>query len=315
MLSLGKRGIFALALLLLLSACGGTEETPPPPSETAVTFSDDLGREITVDRPQRVACLIGSFADLWYLAGGEDTLVAAAHDAWTYFDLPLDEAVADLGATKELNLEQLLACEPDLILASCNTASQMALEPTLSGMGLPTAYFDVTTFADYLRVLALCTRLTGCGERFDAYGTAIQTQVEDAIARADGSRPSVLYIRATGSSCKARGSEGSVLGEMLHDLDCENIADRDNGLLEDLSLEVILQEDPDFIFVVYQSADPDAARKVMETTLLTNPAWDSLAAVREGRCHVMDSRLYNVKPNEKWGDAYDGLADILYPAA
>ena len=52
----------------------------------------------------------------------------------------------------------------------------------------------------------------------------------------------------------------------------------------------------------------------METTLLTNPAWATLTAVKEGRYYVMDPTLYNLKPNERWGEAYEGLADILYPA-
>ena len=101
---------------------------------------------------------------------------------------------------------------------------------------------------------------------------------------------------------------------MLADLDTVNIADRDNGLLEELSLEVILREDPDYIFAVYQSNDPAEAQGVMETTLLTNPAWATLTAVKEGRYYVMDPTLYNLKPNERWGEAYEGLADILYPA-
>ena len=43
------------------------------------TFTDDLGREVTIDKPQRAAALLGSFADIWYLAGGE--VIASADDA------------------------------------------------------------------------------------------------------------------------------------------------------------------------------------------------------------------------------------------
>ena len=136
----------------------------------------------------------------------------------------------------------------------------------------------------------------------------------EALARADGSHPKVLYIRATGSSCKVKGSEGNVLGEMLANLDCDNIADRENSLLEQLSLEAILQNEPDYIFVVLQSADPADAQQVLENTLLKNPAWNTLRAVREGKYYVMDPNLYNLKPNERWGEAYAELADILYPA-
>lgn len=306
---------FLIVLACLLTACGGSGQPVETASDTAVTFTDDLGRAVTVEDPQRVACLIGSFADIWHLAGGTDTIVATAADTWTYFDLPLKDGVVNLGATKELDLEQLIACQPDLILASCNTAGNVALRDTFGEMGLTAAYFDVSTFADYLRMLKICTDITGCRENYARYGTGVQEQVDAAVARANGSAPKVLYIRATGSSCKVKNSQGSVLGEMLADLGCVNIADSEDSLLEQLSMEAILKEDPDYIFVVLQSADPDAAQKTLEDTLLSDPAWAALTAVEEGRYFVMDPTLYNLKPNERWGEAYAQLADILYGPA
>ena len=303
---------------LLLAACGNSVSPSAPqnvPAETSVTFTDDLNRQVTVDRPQRVACLISSFSDIWCLAGGADTIVAATDATWRYFDLPLRDDVVNLGNTKELDLERLLACEPDLILASGGTDRNVELEASFSAMGLNAAYFSVDTFADYLRMLKICTEITGKTENYDLYGTQVARQVKAALARQDGSAPSVLYIRATGSSCKVKNSEGSVLGEMLKDLGCINIADRNGSLLEQLSIEAILQADPDYIFVVLQSADPADAQAILQTTLLDNPAWASLTAVQEGRYHVMDPNLYNLKPNAQWGKAYEQLADILYPAA
>ena len=303
---------------LLLAACGNSVSPSAPqnvPAETSVTFTDDLNRQVTVDRPQRVACLISSFSDIWCLAGGADAIVAATDATWRYFDLPLRDDVVNLGNTKELDVERLLACEPDLILASGGTDRNVELEASFSAMGLNAAYFSVDTFADYLRMLKICTEITGKTENYDLYGTQVARQVEAALARQDGSAPSVLYIRATGSSCKVKNSEGSVLGEMLKDLGCINIADRNGSLLEQLSIEAILQADPDYIFVVLQSADPADAQAILQTTLLDNPAWASLTAVQEGRYHVMDPNLYNLKPNAQWGKAYEQLADILYPTA
>ncbi len=280
-----------------------------------VTIVDDLGRSVTVDHPKRVAVLIGSFADVWCLAGGSDSLVATAHDAWTYFDyLPLDN-VTDLGASKEISLETLIATEPDFIVASCNTQLDLDFMPTFEEMGIPAAYFEVSTFESYLSMLDRCTQITGDTAAYQTNGADVQAQVDQAIARADGSQPSVLYIRVSSSGCKVKNSQDNVLGEMLAALDCVNIADRENSLLEDLSMEVILQEDPDYIFLVYQTADPTVAEAVADETLRSNPAWNSLRAVQEGRCYVMDQTMYNLKPNARWGQAYEQLADILYPAA
>lgn len=304
----------ALALLLLTGCAVPTPavEAPQRTSDSATTFTDALGRELTVERPRRVAALIGSFADVWCLAGGQETLIAAAHDAWTSFDLGLGEEVADLGAIKEPNLELLLAAQPDLILASCNTAADLDLLETFERAGIPAAYFDIQTFDDYLEMLEVCTQLTNCPENYDLNGLRVQAQVEAAAARRDGSAPTVLCLRATGSSCKAKGSVDNVLGEMLADLGCINIADSDGALLENLSLEAIIQADPDYIFAVLQGADPTDAQATLDAALLSNPAWAGLRAVREGRFYTLDHRLYNLKPNARWGEAYEALADILY---
>jgi iron complex transport system substrate-binding protein len=287
------------------------EETAEPESEV-LTFVDDLGREVTVSDPQRVAALIGSFADIWCLAGGQDVLVAAAHDTWTSFDLGLGDEVADLGGVSEPSLETLLAAEPDLVLASCNTDADVELLETLEDAGIPVAYFAVSSFPEYLNMLDICTAITGQRDRYETYGTALQQEIDDAKATADGSQPTVLYIRATGSSCKVKNSEDSVLGEMLADLDCVNIADSDTGLLENLSMEAILADDPDYVFVVLQGSDSTKAEEMLNETLLSNPAWESLTAVQEGRYYVLDNALYNLKPNARWGEAYTKLAEILY---
>lgn len=318
-----KKIYLALALCLLLAGCApsaapgtssGDSSGESTQQETqAATFTDDLGRQVTVENPQRVAVLIGSYADIWCLAGGKDTLVAAANDAWTSFDLGLGEDVANLGGVKETNLEVLLAAQPDLVLASSNTAAQVDLLPTLEQAGLNVAYFMVSNFDEYLHMLDICTQITGREDCYEQYGQALEEQVEQARQRADGSQPKVLYVRATGSSCKVKNSQDSVLGEMLADLDCINIADSQSSLLEQLSLEVILQEDPDFIFAVLQGSDPTDAQRTLDETLLSNPAWQSLTAVKEGRFHVMDDQLYNLKPNARWGEAYEQLAQILYP--
>ena len=318
-----RRWMAAAALLLLLCGCGAPDPAPeadaeaslPAEPEEMVRIVDDLGRTVTVSDPQRVAALIGSFADVWCLAGGADTLAATANDAWTSFEgLPL-EGVVNLGAAKDLSLETLIAAEPDFIVASCNTALDLELLPVFEEMGIPAAYFEVSTFDQYLSMLERCTQITGNTEAYRENGEAVRQQVEDAVARADGSGPSVLYIRVSGSGCEVKNSRDNVLGEMLAAMGCVNIADRKDSLLEQLSMEVILQEDPDYVFLVYQSADPAVAEAVADEMLRSDPAWGTLRAVREGRCYVMDQSLYNLKPNARWGQAYEQLADILYPAA
>jgi hypothetical protein len=98
-----------------------------------------------------VAALLGSFADVWYLAGG--TVVASADDAWADFELPLPEDAVNLGMTKRLSLEALFSAQPDFILASANTQLHLDWMETLDAANIPTAYFDVSDFVYFIKEL------------------------------------------------------------------------------------------------------------------------------------------------------------------
>ena len=163
-------------------------------------------------------------------------------------------------------------------------------------------------------MLEICTSITGREDLYEENGLSVQDVIDAAVERADGSTPTVLYLRATAVSVKAKSNRDTVLGEMLADLGCQNIADSDTMLLEELSLEHIVAGDPDYIFVVEQGTDTQAIEQNLNTLLMENPAWSGLTAVQEGRVYYLDQKLYNLKPNDRWGEAYEKLADILYPA-
>ena len=309
----------ALMCLALLSACGGKTATSAPADDTpeSVTVTDDLGTELTVTQtPARVVALTGSFAETWLLAGG--TLCATVDDAWDDFDLALGADVTNLGSSKRVSLEMLFDTEPDLVIASANTSNHMELRDTLRQSGVETLYFDVSGVDDYLRMLSVCTALTGRADLYEQNGLAVLRRVEAAkqtAAEALKTReaPRVLFLRAAASGVHAKGSEGTVLGEMLADLGCVNIADG-SSLLEDLSIEKIISEDPDRIFIVRQGDDAEAMERTLNETLTGNPAWAGLSAVQEGRVHIMEKQLYHFKPNARWGEAYEQLAALLYGA-
>ena len=300
--------LLTFVTLLSLVSCGKTvEETPDTPA--AVTFTDSLGRTVTVDSPQRTAALLGSFAQIYMLSGG--SVVATADDAWDDLDLDLSEDTVNLGNTKSLSLEALLAARPDFILASTNTRQNVEWKDTLESIGIPVAYFDVSSFEDYLALLKICTDITGRPDLYETYGAAVAEEIEEVKKLSRTDSPTVLSMVASASAVHAKNSEGNVLGEMLRDLGCVNIADSNAMLLENLSLEYIVECDPDYIFFVQRGDDEAGMHAYVEELFASNPAWNSLTAVREGRVYFMEKNLYNLKPNHRWGEAYEKLEKIL----
>ena len=303
--------VFVAVLNLSLVSCanGGTANN----SEGGVSFTDALGRKITVPKnPGRVAALIGSFADIWMLSGG--TLCAAAEDAWEDFGLEIDGV--NIGGAHSPSAELLLSASPDFVIASASTSSNLEMMDMLTAAGITVAYFDVDNFEDYLRMLDICTDITGRKDLYEKNGLVLAEQINEIKASlGEANVPErerrVLLLRASSATVKAKGSEGTVLGEMLHDLGCVNIADTDRSLLENLSVESVIRENPYRIFVVTMGGNTEAAEKSVESMMEENPAWGNLEAVREGRLHVMEKSLFNLKPNARFPEAYRELYDIL----
>lgn len=307
-------GLF-FAALFAAAVCSGCGQSPAADTQTATTdsytFTDDLGRTVTVSSSERTAALLGSYADVWMLAGG--TVCASADDAWEDFDLDLAEDAVNLGGTKDLSLEALLSSDPDFVLASTNTPQHLEWQSTLEDAGITVAYFDVTDFDDYLRMLEICTNITDNPESFQVNGTNQKQQIQAIIERCSEKEPqTVLVLRASASFIRAKNSEGTVLGTMLRDLGCVNIADSDDSLLENLSVESIILENPDKIFFIPSGDDVSGMEENIAKMFRENPLWNELDAVKNDRVYCMDKRMYGFKPNALWAEAYRQLEELLY---
>lgn len=322
-----------LALALLLTGCAAvstTESTsqavsqvdsPSSAPESAssqlesageVSITDSNGSQITLDTSApRVVATYGSFAEAWLLAGGE--LVGVTQDALEQRDLGLPEDIAVVGTVKEPNAEEIIALEPDLVLLASDITAQAEIRDVLENAGLACAFFQVDTFADYAFMMEQLCAVTGREDLYEENVTQVGQQIEEAQANAalSSTRPNVLLIRAFSTGIKAK-TDDELAGAILKDLGAHNIADDHPSMLEDLSLEEVIAADPDYIFVTTMG-DEQKALDYLNGLIQQNPAWSELSAVKEDRYIVLPKDLFHYKPNNRWGESYQYLGEILYP--
>ena len=322
-----------LALALLLTGCTAvstTESTsqtvsqvdsPSSAPESAssqlesageVSITDSNGSQITLDTSApRVVATYGSFAEAWLLAGGE--LVGVTQDALEQRDLGLPEDIAVVGTVKEPNAEEIIALEPDLVLLASDITAQADIRDVLENAGLACAFFQVDTFADYAFMMEQLCAVTGREDLYEENVTQVGQQIEEAQANAalSSTRPNVLLIRAFSTGIKAK-TDDELAGAILKDLGAHNIADDHPSMLEDLSLEEVIAADPDYIFVTTMG-DEQKALDYLNGLIQQNPAWSELSAVKEDRYIVLPKDLFHYKPNNRWGESYQYLGEILYP--
>lgn len=294
-----------IACAMTLSGCGSSDTNA---SSNTYTFTDTLGREVTVTSTDRIGIASGSFVECWMLAGG--TPYAVTQDALTERDLDLPEETINLGSLVHPSMEVILDSDLDLLILVSTVKTHLEMSETLDKTGIPYAYMDIETFEDYLHTLKLFTDLTGRSDLYDQNGLAIATQIDNVIAESKlDTAPKILVLRSSSSKITARNSE-TMVGQMLKNLGCTNIADHENSLLEDLSLEVIAQENPEYIFVICRG-DEVEAKASLENMLASNQIWGTLDAVKNNKVYYLDKELFHYKPTVRWGESYEVLANIF----
>lgn len=306
--------LLCLACLLSLVGCSTPREEQNQPY--ALSFTDATGYELHLSaRPQKVAVLFSSFADIWVIAGGtvDITVGESVERGFAASDVVLVDA--DSGHN-EIDLETLLSAEPDLVIGTADYEGQVQACRFCRENGVPAALFRVETVDDYLGVLDIFCRLTGQGERYERYGTAVKAQVDEllaSVAAHDEGTPKILFVRAGSSakSTKAKTAADHFACAMLTELGCDNIADRAPVLLDGLSLEQIVAQDPQYIFISVMG-DEYAARSYI-SGVFAQDGWRDLTAVRENRYIFLPKDLFQYKPNARWAQAYEYLIELLYP--
>jgi iron complex transport system substrate-binding protein len=308
-----------LLVLILLStvfavSCSNNQnsnDTKTSAENIYYTFEDSLGNAVVLkEKPKKVVALSGSYAETWMLAGGD--IAGTTDDSISERNIKLSENTKIVGTIKEPNLEEILSLSPDFIILSSDIESHLVIHDTLIKANIPHAYFKVEQFEDYLKMLDICTDITGNKDFYEKNGLAVQSQIDEVKSKIhDSSNPSVLFIRAYSGGAKAKDDDNFTC-MILDELGTINIASKHQSLLEELSMEKIIEEDPDYIFVTTMG-NTEKAIEAMKNNIEKNPAWNNLSAVQNNRYIILPKELFHYKPNARWGESYEYMAKIIYP--
>ena len=153
------------------------------------------------------------------------------------------------------------------------------------------------------------TDILGTKDAYRTHGTQICAEIDAVISDARNmiSSESMLFIRAGASarSVKAKRANDHFACAMVEELGFSNIADTAGELLDGISLEVVIERDPDYIFITFMGDEASARAYVAK--MLSGEGWSSLSAVKEGRVIYLPKDYFNYKPNARWAQAYEYL--------
>lgn len=282
-------------------------------SETFLSFTDDVGHEVTLSsRPQRIIVLSPQLLDLLYAVDGN----AIARATSTGGAVPEEaKSIEDVGNMTSVNTEKLLSLKPDLVMGS--TAFHRDLASVLEASGVPLALFNLSTYEDLREKALLFGKLAGTETKASEALAKLQGQIEELTAKVPtGSSPSFIMLNVTPSSISVQ-RENTVGLEVANLLHMNNVAatltpSQKSPTTAPFSMEKIVELDPDYVFLLIHGAREEG-EKIIETDLASQPAWASLRAVKEQHMAILPSDLLLSNPGFRFNESVEYLAKLVYP--
>jgi iron complex transport system substrate-binding protein len=275
----------------------------------SVTFREHDGTlSILPKKPQNVVVCLNSLLDLWYMSGGEAIarVKGSENVPPEATDLPL------LGSFSQLNREKIMELEPDFIIFS---ESQKKERDFFAAEGIPTVCINYVNYDDFRVILDLFTRVTGERGIYEKELVKIQEQVQSLIDQVPlGEGPSYCILFASTRNVKAE-TDNTVTGYNLKLLGGRNIYKEnliEGAVRVDLSLEYIVEQDPDIIFVTTMGSVDKSLDRIQDD-MASSPVWSELNAIKQNRYYVLDKSYSIYKPNRFYPEAFEIEAEYLYP--
>ncbi len=179
-----------LAAVLLIAAA--SVATSVVAANGRVCVVDDLGRDVCLDgAARRIVALSPAATELLFAAGAGDRVRGAVD----YSDYPeAARAIPRVGSHARLDMERLVAMQPDLIVAwhSGNPAEQVA---PLIALGLTVFYTEPLQFEDIATSLERLGRLAGTETTADAVAAGYRAEIAALRARYANTAPVRVFYQ------------------------------------------------------------------------------------------------------------------------
>lgn len=311
--STALRAAALVPLAAALAACTPQTSFPTPTLTTgapeggrAVNVTDLTGREVSVDKPaQRVVCLDGTCID----ALAELELEPVASVQFDQVTSPLffgpDVTATELGGTFfEPDLEGVIAAEPDLVIGSGGVHGELG-----NALGeIPLYLNKLSTPEDAVTNLRNIAELTGRQAQAEV---AVDRYETTLAAYKPGTRP-LKALSMYGGATDDIGIDAldSSIGRVIADYTdypWPAAQEGESGFLE-IGIETILEQDPDYVWVLDFGFDPSAPPLLDQ--LAEQPLWKQLSAVTEGHVYAADSAWWGTTGGTR---GQQGVLDTVMP--
>jgi iron complex transport system substrate-binding protein len=292
------------ALLVAAAACLPAVALAADAATFPRTVVDDGGTEVVIEAlPERVVSLSPANTETVFTLGAGDRLVGGTD----FDDYPAEApALPDVATFSGVIFEQLVALEPDLVLAAGNGFNPPDDIARLRELGLPVVVLYAESVDQVLADIELIGQAIGEGEAADALTADMASRLDEvaAAAAATGTTPRTFYQIGSEPELFAPAPESFVadMVELAGGIPITTSSPTDFAI----PVETLITADPEVIIV------GDAAYGVCPADVMARPGWSGITAVKEGAVRPVDD-IPVTRPGPRLAEGLAILASAIHP--
>ncbi|MEU9505883.1 ABC transporter substrate-binding protein [Micromonospora sp. NPDC048170] len=289
---------------LALGACAekSSDNTPAAGASSAGTaFPATVGSLTLEKRPEKIVSLSPTATEMLFAIGAGKQVTAVDDQS----NFPADVPKSDLSGYQP-NAEAIAGKSPDLVVLANDTNK---IVEQLTALKIPVLLSPAaTTLDDTYRQITDLGTLTG----HPTEAADLTTRMKDDIAKLVADLPKraekLTYFHELGPELYTATSK-TFIGSLYSMVGLENIADASDadgkqGGYPQLSQEVIVKADPDFVFL----ADTKCCQQSAET-VKARGGWAAVTAVKNNQVVALDDDIAS-----RWGPRVVDLLRVIVDA-
>lgn len=298
--------ITILLLTMFVAGCGSEKKNASRPGDdsAAFTFVDDIGRKVTVIKPERLVSLTPSSTEILFALGLGDKVVGVDD----YSNYPAAALKIDkVGAYDKPILEKIVALKPDLVLA--DSIHEEAVK-RLEEMGISVAVVFPSDLEEVLTGIRWIGIATGARDRaveLEAELTERIRLVDEKVASIPEQERPWVYYEVSSEPIMTAGPKTLSSELMVRAGGC-NIAHDAATDYPEFSPEAIVSRNPDVI-IFPEIHGTDA---VEVETIKARPGWGTVKAVQNGRLYSIDADILS-RPGPRVVEALEKMMRLFHP--
>jgi len=293
-----------LLVLVALPGAGTVAQSPSPAGVWPLQLVDDEGTSVTIPaRPERVISLSPANTEIAFALGAGDRLVGGTD----FDDFPAEAvALTDVATFNGVLMEQVVALDPDLVLAAGNFFTPPADVARLRELGYPVVVVYAATVEEVLDDIELIGDALGEGPAARDLTASMQAGIDQVTAAvaATAERPRTFYQIGSEPEIYAP-APGSFVADMVALAGGDPIVTTDPNVFA-IPVEQLIAADPEVIVV------GDALYGICPVDVIARPGWSVMTAVKEGAVRPVDDTLIT-RPGPRLPQGLANLARAIHP--